>query len=144
MAITPAPDTGHGATVTFGTTSWSGKLQSVPTNLQLSRPRVDKSHLGTSGQREYMPGDLEDLGEVTLDVLFEQARGLPATGTAAETITITFPLNPSNSEAVAATLAGTGFITQTQYPPLQTNTVMVGQITFSFDGATGPAFTAAT
>jgi len=144
MAVTPAPDTGHGASITFGTTSWAGKVQGIPTLLEINRPRVDKSYLGTSGQREYMPGDLEELGEVTLDVLFEQARGLPATGSAAETITITFPLNPSNSEAVAATLAGTGFITRTQYPPLQTGQVMVGQITFTFDGATGPTFTAAT
>lgn len=144
MPVTNTPDTGHGATVTFGTTSWAGKIQGLPTNLQITKPRVDKSHLATSGQREYMPGDLEELGEVTLDVLFEQGRGLPATGATAETITITFPLNPADGSAAAATLAGTGFITGTNYPPLQTQTVMVGQITFSFDGGTGPTFTAAT
>lgn len=144
MAVTPMPDTGHGATVTFGTTSWAGKLRGIPTNLQITRPRVDKSHLATSGQREYMPGDLEELGEVTLDVLFEQGRGLPSTGSTAETITITFPLNPADGSAAAATLAGTGFITGTQQPALQTGQEMVGQITFSYDGGTGPTFTAAT
>ncbi len=142
MAVTPTRDTGHGASVTFGTTSWSGKVIGIPTNLNKARPRVDISYLGTSGQREYMPGDLEDLGEITLDVAFEAATGLPATGTASETVTITWPLAPGGGGVTAASLAGTGFITAINYPPMQTNTIQQGQITISFDGFTGPTWTA--
>ena len=142
MAVTATRDTGHGASITFGTTSWSGKITGIPTNLSKTVPRVDISYLGTSGQREYMPGDLEDLGEITLDVAFESKTGLPATGTGSETITITWPLAPGGGGVTAATLAGTGFITAVQYPPLQTNTMQVGQITLSFDGFTGPTWTA--
>ena len=142
MAVSAVPDTGHGASVTFGTTSWSGKLIAIPTNLQRTRPRVDTTHLGTSGTRTYMPGDLDDLNEITLDVLFEGSVGLPATGTAAETITITFPL-PGGGAATAPNIAGTGFITSTTFPPLQTGTIQQGQITFTFNGGTGPTYTPA-
>lgn len=142
MPITAKPDTGHGASVTFGTTSWSGKLTGIPTNLQLTRGRVETTYLGTSTNRSYMPGDLNELNEITLDVLFEGATGLPATGTAAETITITFPIPATGT--TAPNIAGTGFITGIQYPSLQTGTLQTGQITISFDGGTGPTFTAAT
>lgn len=142
MAVTAKRDTGHGATVSFGTTSWSGKLVGIPTNLERSRPRVDITHLGSSGEHDYMPGDLDELGEVVLDVAFETATGLPATGTAAETITITFPLAPGGGGATAANIAGTGFITKTNFPPLQTGVMQQGQITISYDGGTGPTFTA--
>jgi len=142
MAVTATRDTGHGASVTFGTTSWSGKLISIPTNLNLARPRVDISYLGTSGQREYMPGDLEDIGEITLDVAFEAKTGLPATSTAAETITVTWPIAPGGGGVTAANLAGTGFITSISYPPMQTNIIQTGKITISFDGFTGPTWTA--
>ena len=113
----------------------------IPTNLQLTRPRVETTHLGTSTNRTYMPGDLNEIGEVTLDVQFESKTGLPAIGTAAETITITFPL-PGGGAATAANIAGTGFITGISYPPMQTGTIQQGQITFTFDGSTGPTYTA--
>jgi hypothetical protein len=143
MAITAKPDTGHGATVTFGTTSGSFKLMGISTNLSLTRPRVETTYLGTSTNRTYMPGDLNEIGEVTLDVQFESATGLPATGTVAETITITYPL-PGGGAATPANIAGTGFITAISHPPLQTGTLQQGSITFTYDGGTGPTFTAAT
>jgi hypothetical protein len=142
MAVTAVPDTGHGASVTFGSTSWSGKLVDVPTNLQRTRARVQTTHLGTSGAHTYMPGDVDELGEITLDVLFEGKTGLPSTGTAAETITITFPL-PGGGAAVAPNIAGTGFITAISFPPLQTGVVQQGSITFTYDGGTGPTYTPA-
>lgn len=135
-------DTGHGATVTFGTSAWTGKLGGIPTNLALTRPPVDISVLGTTGEREYMPGDLSDLGQVTLDVAFEAVTGLPALGSASETITITWPLGPGGGGVTAANLAGTGFVAGVTYPPMQTNTMQQGQITIQFDGFTGPSWTA--
>ncbi len=142
MAVTAKPDTGHGASITFGTTSWSGSVIGIPTNLQRMRQRVETTHLGSGTTRTYMPGDADELGEITLDVRFATATGLPATGAAPETITITFPLAPGGGGATAANIAGTGFITMTQFPPLQTGVLQQGQITFSFDGGTGPTFTA--
>ena len=142
MAVTAKRDTGHGASVTFGTTAWTGKIVGIPTNVALTRDPVDISHLATSGQREYMAGDLDAIGAVTLDVAFETATGLPGTTGTPETITITFPLAPGGGGVTAAKIAGTGFISGITYPPLQTNTMQTGQITIQFDGDTGPTFTA--
>lgn len=138
---TAKPDTGHGFSVTFVTTAFSGKLRAMPANLTRTIPVVNISHAATSGEQETMPGDLAELGEVELDVLFEAVTGLPAQGTV-ETITITLPLQASGA-TTAANIAGTAFITHVAYPPLQTNQEMVGKIRIKYDGATGPTFTAA-
>jgi hypothetical protein len=139
---TAKPDTGHGFSITFATTSFTGKLRGVPTNLAKTIPVVNISHAATSGQQETMPGDLEELGEVEVDVLFEAVTGLPTAGGTVETITITFPLQASGA-TVAANIAGTGFIMGITFPPFQTNQEMVAKIRFKYDGATGPTYTAA-
>lgn len=143
MAVTPKPDTGHGASVTFGTTSWAGKLKRIPTNLERDRPPVDITHMATSGDREVMAGDLDTLGPITLDVLFEAGRGLPSTTSTPETVTITYPLHPSDGSATAANMAGTALIIKTVHPVMDTGAEMVGQIVIQYDGFTGPTFTAA-
>jgi hypothetical protein len=139
---TAKPDTGHGASITFGTTAWTGKIRGVPTNLAKTIPAVNISHLATSGQQETMPGDLEELGEVEIDVLFEAVTGIPTACGTVETITITFPLQASGA-TTAANIAGTGFITNLTFPPFQSNTEMLGKIRFKYDGNTGPTYTAA-
>jgi hypothetical protein len=88
-----------------------------------------------------MPGDLEELGEVELDILFAAVTGLPVTGTV-ETITITYPLQASGA-TTAANMAGTAFIVAVVFPPFQTNQEMVAKIRLKYDGATGPTYTAA-
>lgn len=142
MAVTAKPDTGHGATITFATTAWTGKIIGMPTNLDKQRPRVQTTHLGTTTNHSYMPGDLDELGELEFDVRFEAATGLPATGAAPETITVTWPLAPGGGGATGASLAGTGFITGATYPPMQTGVLQTGKIKVSFDGGTGPTWTA--
>lgn len=142
MAVTATRDTGHGASVTFGTTSWSGKLKGIPTNLSRKAPPVEITYLGSSTNKEYMAGDLADLGEVTLDVAYESKTGLPALSTAPETVTITWPLAPGGGGATAANIAGTAVITGVVYPPMQTGTMQIGQITIQYTGATGPTYTA--
>lgn len=142
MAVTAKPDTGHGMTLTLATTSWTGKIIGMPTNLDLQRPRVKTSYLGTATNDTYMPGDLNEMGEMELDVRFEAATGVPATGTVPETITVTWPLAPGGGGATGASLAGTGFITGVTYPPMQTGVLQQGKIKISFDGVTGPTWTA--
>jgi lysozyme family protein len=138
---TAKADTGHGATLTFGTTTFAGLIRGIPANLTKTLQVVNISNLATSGQQETMPGDLEELGEVDVDILFAAVTGLPVTGTV-ETITITFPLQASGA-TTAANIAGTAFITMIGYPALQTNGEMLAKVKFKYDGATGPTFTAA-
>lgn len=138
---TAKPDTGHGATLTLSTNSGSYKIRAIPKNLEESLPVVDISHLGTTGPRETMPGDLTELGEIEVDILFEAVTGMPSIGTV-ETATITFPLQ-STGATTAANIAGTAFIRMRAFPSLQTNGEMLAKIGIKYDGATGPTFTAA-
>lgn len=70
-----AVDTGHGATITFATTggTWLCRQISGPT---LELPRVNTSHLGTSTRQTMMAGDLVEISEVTLEILFQGTQGL--------------------------------------------------------------------
>lgn len=141
MAIgTVKPDTGHGATVTFGTSAWAGLIRAIPSNVAKSIPVVNISNLATTTNELTMPGDLAAITECELDVLFASATAMPALGVE-ETITITFPLQSSGA-SVAANIAGTGFISGITFPPLQTNQENIGKIKFQYNGSTGPTFTA--
>lgn len=135
-----AVDTGHGASVTFGTTGGTWLARRI-SEFEESLPIVDTSYLATSTRRTTMAGDLRERNTVVVQILFQGTQGLPAQGTA-ETITITHPTASGNS--TPANLAGTGFIRRTQYPAFETNTLQMGEIEFEFNGGTGPTFTAAT
>ena len=134
-----AIDTGHGATITFSSTggTWLCRQISGP---EVALPVVDSTYLGTSTERSKLPGDLDDWGPVTLEILYQGTQGLPARGTV-QTITITHPIATGNT--VPANLAGTGFINKVVYPTFQTNELQIGTIEFTYDGTTGPTYTAA-
>jgi len=95
-----ADDIGTGASIAFGTSSWSANIISM-TDLGVERPAVDTTHLGSS-VRTYMPGRLLDGGTLNLEVNHDSAKSPPVSA-AAEAITIT--LNDSD------TISFPGFIT---------------------------------
>jgi hypothetical protein len=132
-------DTGHGATITFGTSSlaysWT-KMGAAETD----RGEVETTTLATTDYKTFMPGDLADPGEFEVEYLFdtETAQNCIA-GLAAETITVTFPVPSGGS--VAARCTGTGFVKKrTLIPELSTDTIQVGKLTVRWDGETGPNF----
>ena len=61
MAVTAVPDTGHGASVTFGTTSWTGRVRKV-NGIEVSKEAVETTYLGTSTNKTFMAGDLQTAG----------------------------------------------------------------------------------
>jgi len=138
---TAVPDTGHGSSITFGTTGGTWKCRTI-SGLEKELPAVNTSYLATSTNETCMPGDLNTLGDITIEILFQGTQGLPATGTV-ETITHTHPL-PGGGAAVAANIAGTGFIRKVKYPDMKTNELQIAQIVFRWDGGTGPTYTATT
>lgn len=74
--------TGSGQTANVLSISWSG----------ISRPSVDTTHLGTTTARTFMPGDLYDPGELTVEFELKANQTWGTTlSAAATTITITFP-----------------------------------------------------
>jgi hypothetical protein len=132
-------DTGHGTTITFGTSSRSLNILLVDPG-ERSRPAIDITHLGSTNPA-YMAGDLEEPGEISLTFQFDPAgtAGWYATSTTAETVTITWPVAPGGT--TAATYAGSGLVTRVKFPPLQTNQVQTGEMTVKWSGGTAPVFT---
>jgi len=136
-------DTGHGASITFGSSAYSFNWTAINIGEKTREP-IDITVLATSTNYLKMVGDLQDAGSFTVDFQFDtRATSAPANSTATETVTITFPLAPSGQSA-AATYAGTGMISSVKFPDLQTGQVQMGQMTVTWSGATGPTWTAAT
>lgn len=140
--------TGNGATLTLGTTGSVGSIQEM-TLPEWTLEKIETSHLGTTNFKTYVPGDLVEPGELTATVIFDTEVSVPTisstTGSwdAAETVTVTFPIQKSTN-TTAATLVGTGFITGYSFPQMANDTLQVATITISFDGETEPAFSAET
>lgn len=138
---TASVDTGHGASVTFGTSSYSFNWTSINMGQQ-TRNDVSTTHLGTTGFETFIPGDLANAGEITIPFQFDAEASIPATSTAAETVTITLP--QATGQTAAATYAGTGYVKSVTLPELSTDTIQAGEFIVKWDGETGPTFTAAT
>ena len=99
-------DNGTGTTITFGTTGFTASVTSISFE-GVERPSIDTTHLGTTGGRTFIPGDLPDYGSISLDIQFDPDTMPPITA-APETITVTFPL--SAGATTPATWAATGFV----------------------------------
>lgn len=134
-----AIDTGHGATITFGTQGGTWRCTRIAGHAE-TRPKVNTSYLATTGFGETMPGDLVECGDFTVQVQFQGSQGLP-TMVAAETITITHPT--ASGESTPANVAGTGYVTRRKFPDMETNALKIGEFDIVFDGVTGPTLTAA-
>ena len=134
-----AGDTGNGATVTRS--GFSGDIISISFGNQ-TLEALDKSTLGDSTFMKKLAASLADAGAVTLEILSDAAVALPALGGAGITTTFTWPLQ--TGETTAANIAGTAFVTDRKYPDFQNNVVQNSSITFTWDGETGPTFTAST
>lgn len=131
-------DTGHGATATFSVGAHSYNITGIDLGEE-TLGKVSTDHLLVTGNKTYMPEDLAEPGEVVMPYQFDNEAAQLAKGVV-ETLTITLPMG--SGQTTAATWVGSGFITNIKRPNLQTNVIQDGQITFAFDGTTGPTFTA--
>lgn len=124
-------DIGDGATITFGTSSFTGEFKTLQ-HTGVSRASVPTTHLATSPAKTFMPGDLYDPGEISGVFAYDPDTQPPFSGVA-ETITLTFPVPTGKS--TGATLAASGFITDFSEPSLETDTEMQANITIKLSGA---------
>jgi hypothetical protein len=140
--------TGQGATAVLTAAGIVGCVRSI-TLPELSQDKVDASCLATIGFMKFIPGDLTDPGECQLELVFDGTYDFTLGGNAADpdgvvgnidTLTVTFPVGHELNTS-GAILAGTGFITNYSLPDLSTGNLAVVNVTFSFDGDIGPAFT---
>lgn len=126
-----APDTGHGASLTFSTSAYSYSWTSI-TQSEKTRPAINDTHLASTTVT-YRPGDLTDNGTFSCNFLWDQDVAEPAPGTTTETITITYPIAPGNT--TATTKAGTGFVESVKPPDLSTNEMQIGTLTVRWAAA---------
>lgn len=125
-------DEGTGATVTFGTSTWTGEIVDISWN-GVTRSVLDTTHLGTTTAKTFQVGDLYDAGEMTLTVNYDPDVP-PPYASAAETITLAFPLKTGWS--VASKLAASGFISSWDpVTSLTTDQLYQSTFTIKFSGA---------
>lgn len=132
-------NTGNKAALTLGTQGGAYRILTIGGHKE-SVDDLDDSTLA-SDNMEYCPGDLEDYDTFDVSVRFDADLGLPNIKVV-ETITITYGLSPTGT--TPATVVGTGYIKEREFPEHQNNQLLEGKLTIRFDGKTGPAFTAET
>lgn len=129
MAALTSPITGNGTTVSgLGQTTFVKKVSGINDKLG----NFDISTLATTGYKEIKKTDLADTVSAVVEC-FHLGSAI-ALGTAG-TFTITWPS--------AGTFIGTGFISDIKYPDAENGAAMMMSYTITFDGLTGPAYTAA-
>ena len=144
MALTG--DTGNGATLSFSGNMGFGTATTSVEAISISQGEesvgvIDVTTLATTDAMESIPSDLREIAESSVNYKFittVDAVDLPA---AAGTITITYPMR--STETQAATYIGTGFITGFTQPSLANGELQAGELKWKWDGDTGPAFTKA-
>lgn len=135
-------DTGNGATFTLTTQTAAASLKVDKISIgEITLPMLDVSTLSTITFKEYIPGDLAEPPELTIDFVHSQsATAISITGLV-DTATITFPVGSSQTTTTGATFAGSGVVTAVKHPDLENGAVNKGQIKFKMDGDTGPTYT---
>ena len=138
-----AMNTGHGATITFGTSALSYYWRKIGA-VEQEGEAVEDTDLDDKYFRSFLAGDVVEPGEFEIEYAWNAKDTQPALGTV-ETITITLPQGVG--ETAAADLEGTGFImSRTAFPEMATNGLQIGKMKVAFDGAAGavPVWTKAT
>tara|TARA_R100000664_G_scaffold10361_1_gene17141 strand:+ start:1275 stop:1685 length:411 start_codon:yes stop_codon:yes gene_type:complete len=124
--------TGNSATITFGSSGFTAsytRLGGTATN----RDSLEVTHLGSTTYKAFQPDDLSDPGEMSVEFQWDQsASTFPPINAVAETITVTYPMK--SGETTAATLSGSGFLTNSTSPDLVNGEIMSGEATIKWAG----------
>lgn len=120
---------GFGTTITFSS-GFCAEITDVKIG-GLSREAVDVTNFGsTGGFKEFIPSTLIDSGELEVELIYD-TNTAPPIGGAAETVTVTFPLK--SGESTGATLAATGFLTDSE-EAVPIDDKMSQSVTIKFSG----------
>lgn len=130
-------DGGYGTTITFSS-GFCAQIKSVSWD-GMERQELDTTHMtSTSGYMTFIPSDLKNVGELSVELLFNPSTSPPITS-AAETVTVTFPIPSGGS--TAATWACSGFA-KSFSQVIPHDDLMTQTIVIKFSGV--PTFTAGT
>ena len=130
-------DVGTGTTIVFGTSAFSADITSLKAS-GISRDSYETTHMGTTGAMTKSPKNLTDEGGIDIEFSFDPDNQPPISGVT-ETVTITFPM-PSGG-TTAATLIGSGFVTDWEWSA-EVEEKMTGSATVTW--AAAPTWTAST
>lgn len=124
-------DSGFGASITFGS-GYCAKITSIEFG-GMSREPIDTTNMAsTNGWAEYIPSDIKDMGDLTVELLHDKnAAAKTNLAAAAATITVTYPISTGGSGA--ATWACSGFLTNVSVSMPQDD-VMTQTASFKFTG----------
>jgi hypothetical protein len=123
-------DIGTGTTIEFSTmlTTSVGEILSISW-AGIERAAIDVSHMGTTGGRLFIPGDLYDPGEITAEMHLDSTNAPLITGATAA-VTITFP--DAHDWSAAAFMTGFEFTDPLEDKMTATATFKpTGSITFT-------------
>lgn len=142
------PDTGQLAQIAFDaipgepkTTSFTARMTMIGENSRTIEA-LEASALDTTDEKEKVPGDLVDPGEIDCEFWWDATQSPPEPGNVCK-CTVTFPLAPGQNSP--GSYQASGFFTQRLTPSAQTGTLMKGKAKFTFDGrSTKFTFTPAT
>lgn len=128
------PDTGQTATAVFDLEdvgddfvarfTMLGELQRIVDSLEATA-------LDTEDEKEFVPGDLVDPGEIEAEFWWDATKEPPDARVKA-TLTVTLPLG--EGQVAAASWTASGFFTLKLIPSMQTNTLSKGKTKFKLDG----------
>jgi len=130
-----ATNVGTGSTITFSS-GFFGEILSIGWS-GINREAVETSHMGTTGGRTFIPGDLYDPGELSVELNFEATDDVttPITS-AAETVTVTIPNSPTAT--TVSTWAASGFMTSFEVTdPMEDKMTASATIKFTGDITVG-------
>lgn len=131
--------TGQGTTVALTTGGSVACVRSI-TLPTWSMDSIDASCLSDTGFMKKIAADLVDAGTVQVTAVFEPTDEPFAVDGEPDTLTITLP----SAGATSGILTGTGFLSECTLPSIEIGGLLEQSFTFTFDGQTGPAFTAGT
>jgi len=126
MPVNP-PDVGTGSVAVFGTSATAMQWTSIDLG-EKTLEVINVDHLGSSGTKSSMCGDLKTVSPIVLEGNFDNEK-TPLVSTTSETLTITFPMAAHNT--TAATYAGVGFVTGVKLPTLTVEGLQTGTVTFT-------------
>ena len=135
-----AGSTGQGTSAALSSGGSINCLRSL-TLPEWSMEEIESSCLSDTGFGKKIVSDLVDAGSVSMTMVFELEDSPMTPDGAEDTLTITFPIPPGGSSG--ATLAGTGFISSCTLPEVTIGGLLEQTVVFTFNGITGPTWTAA-
>ncbi len=126
-------DTGNGATITFasGITA-TLKIRSIDPSAE-SIGKIECSDLGTTVTKKYIPEDLAEPTELSIEWLWDTFDTPPTPGLSLGLVTVTYPTR--SGETTPATRAGNAYVMEVKHPRLANGELQLGTARIQFEGS---------